>query len=449
MIKVQIPYKSHDNKRLWDYMTLACTQLNNINLSSTLDDIKNSYDNVMFVVVDYSNDSISFLVSLSHVLEDKEHYVPYTDIWMSLFDTCLDYDTEIDKTKLGIFCFDIKKYNFVLSFAEDYKNRDNINFYIDNVSNKLYYCISDTNYVDLSPLTLSSTDYDYIKSSYRRYKHCRLSGSSIHNIMSVDSVDGNSFLLPYMAYKDFLNFATYSVNNKSYIIAKDNDKYFANILTDGEDYRFYCESFLRNDKFTFDEDFNSVQVPSGLWQILVMLQNIKYWNKLYYHNNGTASLIFNIKNPSKSTVCHVFNSIDELDYDSINLNLDKYTLVGKQSASELFKINKLYSNANRICHFDYSKQVFTGNGYIFNDDKLEMKSIDLENKIDTTLPLKITFTEVKHYIGSDLSQKSYILKTYTDGIRVMLERYDKDETHLDCRVIFDKAMSKKNQNLTI
>lgn len=451
MIEVKFPYKSHDNKHLWDYMTLCCSQLNNINLSKILKDNKNNYDNVMFVVIDYVTNSVNFLVSLSQLAEDKETYKPYMDIWTSLHDA--EITSVEEQANIGIYCFDIKKYNFVLSFAEDYKNRDYIKFYVNPKTNKLFYCISENNQVDLSPFDLSQDDVSYIKYSYNKFVGSRLNSSTIIDILKVSCVDSNSFLLPYMAYKDFLNFTTYSVFNASYLLKFKDSIYFENILwsSNDTDYDFYSDIILRTDKFTLNADEYSVtQVSPGLWQILVMLQHIKYWENLYYYSNNTASLIFNAKNPSKSTVCHVFSTNHKCNSDPCILNLSKYKLVGEHTASELFRINKLYSNANRTCHFDYSNQRFIGNGYIFNDDKLEIKEIELDNKINAELPLKMTFTELKHYIGSDLSQKSYLLKVFTDGIRVMLERYD-DEEHnvLTSRIVFNKNISKKNQNLTI
>lgn len=448
MIEVKFPYKSHDNKHLWDYMTLSCSQLNNINLSRTLSDIKNSYDNVMFVVINFKTNRVSFLVSLSHIAKDKESYESYLDIWTDLKNAEIITDEDVSNLDLGLYCFDIKKYNFVLSFAEDYKNRDYIKFFVDAKMDKLYYNISDTNCVDLSPFALTQDDIISIKESYERFNDSKVDNANV--IFDVDSVDGNSFLLPYMAYKDFLNFTAYSVFNTSYVVRENNKLYFENLLLNNEDtgYDFQSKIILREDKFHFNCDENIKQVPPGLWQLLVMLQHIKYWCSLHYKDNNTATIVFNEKLPETSTIYHLFNS--RLKHEHKDIDLSNYQLVGVHKASELFRINKLYSNANRICHFDYSTQQFIGNGYIFNDDKLESKAIDLDNKINAELPLKMTFTELKHYIGSDLSQKSYILKVYTDGIRVMLERFD-DEEHkiLSCMLIFNKAMSKKNQNLTI
>ena len=80
----------------------------------------------------------------------------------------------------------------------------------------------------------------------------------------------------------------------------------------------------------------------------------------------------------------------------------------------MFRLNKLYSNANRTCYFDFSNQTFTGNNYVFSDDKLEPKTVELETKVtNVTIPLRMTFTELKHYIGSDLSQKNFVMKMFS------------------------------------
>ena len=54
MIKVSVPYKSHNNKYMWDYMTTICAQLNNINLAKNFSAIEASVDNVIYVIIDIS-----------------------------------------------------------------------------------------------------------------------------------------------------------------------------------------------------------------------------------------------------------------------------------------------------------------------------------------------------------------------------------------------------------
>lgn len=443
MIKVSIPYKSHNNKSLWDYLTQLSNQLNNINLAYSLYSPEADVDNAAYLVFDKG--LLSMFVGLSQQVDNQDEYLSYCDAWATF------QGTEYSEFEgCHIFSFDIKKYNSVLSFSEDYKARDKINFYIDENANKLVYSVAGTDYVDLSPIVVSSELADIIMDSYNEYRLKRerkTDDTDKHmRFMSVSSVDKNSFLLPFMAYKDFLNFATYSSDNKTHILtdAETGISTFVNSLYKGNDCKFYLSTLLRPDKFNIDK--TNIAVPVGLWQILVVIQHYKAWHMLQCYTDNTADLVFNQVNPKDSTVMHIFHN----HYRNTELtvpNLDDFKLVGRIHSNELFKLNKLYSNANRTCYFDFSTQTFTGNNYVFNDERLDIKTIDLSDKVDAELPLKITFTEIKHYTGSDLSQKNFTLRVYTDGIRVMLERWTEDNTKLECRVVFNHAMSKKNQCL--
>ena len=446
MIKVSIPYKSHNNKYMWDYMTTICAQLNNINLAKDFSAIEASVDNVIYVIIDSRFSSVSMLVSLSRMLSGEEKYEPYVDTWASFSEPVFSSDFP-NSNSIYILSFDIKKYNSVLSFAEDYKDRDKINVYLDTEKEKLYYGVSTNNYVDLSPIPISNDIRNYILKSYEQYLTQKDKQEQTQKLLSVESVDKNSFLMPFMAYKDFLNFATYHKNNKSAIITEDLN-YFVNELIDDEgNLVFYCKNILRKDKFFLGNRTN-FGVSVGLWQLLAILQHFKFWNHLYYNDNNVAYLVFNDNAPEVSTAVHLFQNVS-FENEVLEPDYSNYHLVGHMHSNEMFRLNKLYSNANRTCFFDFSTQTFTGNNYVFNDDKLDVKTVDLSDKIDAQLPLKMTFTEIKHYVGSDLSQKNFMLHVYTDGIRVMLERFSGDDTQMECRVIFNHAMSKKNQNLTI
>lgn len=444
MIRVSIPYKSHPNKHIWDYMSYLCSQINNINLASSLDSPEAQFDNVIYVILDKfssENTYIKLLVSLSNKIQDNQ-YSSYCDIWGKLSD--LDIDDNNLSVGTYIFSFDIKKYNSVLSFSESYQDRDKINFYIDENTNKLYYKISNNNFVDLSPIVISDETKSYIESSC----HNAL-GDCDRCLLSVDSVDKNSFLLPFMSYKDFLNFAVFSADNVS-VLKSDT---YNNYLVDNNNCIFNLKVKLRSDKFSIDlGDNDFVFVPNSLWQVLVILQHFKFWRnfKVMTDINNFGSIGY-LDLAENATVAHYFKRATiNTQCEDENFKSDllyRFKLVGKLHSNELFKLNKLYSNANRTCFFDFSTQTFTGNNYVFNDDKLEIKTVDLENKVEAELPLKMTFTEIKHYIGSDLSQKNFYLYVYTDGVRVMLERWNDD--NMDCRVIFNHVMSKKNQNLPL
>lgn len=446
MIKIEIPYRSHSNKPLWDYITNICGQINNINLADNLNSPEADFDNVVYFL--FSGNTVYALVSLSQKISDNL-YKSYCDVWVKLLDLNFDFGN-----KISIYSFDIKKYNSVTAITEDYKSRDKIRFMLDENTSKLYYTVLEDDNTDLSPVIITQELYEKIYSSFTSYQLQKVSNKFKRKnegttaCLRVSSVDKNSFLLPYMAYKDFLNFATYSSNNTSYIIKDENNNLsFINTLIDSEDLLFYSDTKLRQDKFELIG--SSKIVPSSLWQILVTLQHYKQWQKLeYYVDNKTADLIFDSKNTENSIATHVMTYYGD-SFEIQNIDLQNFKLVGKIHSNELFKLNKLFSNANRTCYFDFSTQTFTGNNYVFNDEKLDIKTVGLTNKINAELPLKITFTEIKHYVGSDLSQKNFMLKLYTDGIRVMLERWVDDETNMECRVLFNHTMSKKNQNLTV
>ena len=276
MIKVSVPYKSHNNKYMWDYMTTICAQLNNINLAKNFSAIEASVDNVIYVIIDSKNNSVNMLVSLSRMLSVDEDYEPYIDVWANFSEPVFSSEFP-DKDSIYVLSFDIKKYNSVLSFAEDYKDRDKINVYLDTVKEKLYYGVSTNNYVDLSPIPISIETRKYIINSYKNYLLQKDKQEQSNNLISVESVDKNSFLMPFMAYKDFLNFATYHKNNKSAIITDDLN-YFVNELVDEEgNLVFYSKNILRKDKFFLNNKTN-FGVSVGLWQLLAIHQHFKFWN---------------------------------------------------------------------------------------------------------------------------------------------------------------------------
>ena len=88
MIRAQIPYKSHNNKYMWDYLTQLCTQLNNINLAETLDSPEASIDNVMYVLLDSETASLSMAVFLSNRKRgaeiENDIYSSYCDVWAEM-----------------------------------------------------------------------------------------------------------------------------------------------------------------------------------------------------------------------------------------------------------------------------------------------------------------------------------------------------------------------------
>lgn len=440
--EVIIPYKSHNNKYIWDYAMKLCEQINNINLSKNLSDSLASFSNMLYILIDGKNNTVNFYIGLSYRLLDGS-FKSFIDSWATFQDTTINNISDLPFTsdEYRIFSFDIKKYNQILAFSKEYQNRDSIEFFIDGEN--LYYMMKN-NMVNLSPIVVGDDLFNQIISSYFRYKS--LDKREEYNlIVDVDTVDKNSLLLPYMSYKDFLNFVVYSENNISCLF----DGHIYNTLFNKDDkIMFSSDISLRQDKFHIHK--NDV-ISSGFWQILSILQNFKLWYKLsLYKQNDEYNIAYLDFNNSEDTtyVTHILSLGRKSEINDNFFDKSKFELVGNLHSNELFKINKLYSNANRTCHFDFSNQEFVGNNYIFNEDKLKTEITKLEEPInDTTIPLKISFTELKHYIGSDLSQKGFILKIFTDGVNIMLERYNDNTNELENRIIFNHNLSKKNQNL--
>lgn len=452
-IKVSFRYKNCFNKLIWDYISQLSAQLNNINLAKSLDAPEADVDNVMFIVLDSKDASVNTLVSLAHLV-GEDAYEPYCDAWSTMSESTMS-EALPSSAKPYVFSFDIKKYNSVMSFSAEYQSRDTISFFVDVNAGKLYYEVSVNNYVDLSPIAVSRETRDYIMESYEKYRLWRETpreipeGSSgpLDKLVTVESVDKNSFLMPFMAYKDFMNFATYSKFNRSAIVTEeDGVTYFYNSLIKGDEVRYFSKNILRKDKFFVTR--TNVGVPPALWQVLVILQHFKTWDNLHLYNNCVADLVFSREKPIASAVAHLFSHAPLHDVVK-EPDLSGYAFVGHIHSNELFRLNKLYSNANRTCFFDFSTQTITGNNYVFNDEKLENKTIELSEPIDAALPLRITFTELKHYLGSDLSQKNFYAHLFTDGVHVMLERWSGDDSRMECRVIFNHDMSRSNQKLTI
>lgn len=442
-ININIPYVSHINKNAWDYMTKICEQINNINLSESLDSKIAEIENILFFVISKKQFKISFnlFVALSHKKEDL--YVPFIETWLNLKDITYDNQLEnlIKENEILVYTFDIKKYNSVVTFSKEYQERNNIELILDYENNVLKYEISKNNYIILSSALLNNCIdiKNKVIDSYNK----RSNTFNQQPILSISNVDKNSFLLPYMAYKDFLNFTVHSSQSKTYIY---NNR-LINYLEVDNKLLFLLDVYLREDKFTyFNNKEKILKIPSGLWQIFVILQQNKTWQFLDLYDDFTCIINF-ASNYGNINVIHTLEPIKENESYTLDFNYSA-ELVGNLSSNELYKINKLYSNANRTCYFNFINQNFIGNNYVFNKDKLEQKITELEDKIEnTTIPLKISFTELKHYIGSDLSQKSFQLKVYTDGINVILEKYQKDTNNLDCKILFNHLMSKKNQNL--
>lgn len=305
------------------------------------------------------------MVSLSRQCkEDMINYENMCDVWISFSDVKFEVQSDYTKT---YFSFDIKKYNSMLSFTEDYQSRDYIRFYTEN-SNKAYYKVSNNNFIDISPIVINSDLKEKIDTSYIKYLESFNSNNAKEELLTVESVDKNSFLLPFMSYRDFVNFATYSENNASGLLDYEGKTYFVDSLYKDNKCLFYMMSQLRMDKFTVSK--SDVILPPGLWQVLTIIQHYKSWQDLrvFYNNELYVLLTFTAQN-SITYAVHTFNSYIKNEKRLFIPDLSKFELVGQLHSNELFRLNKLYSNANRTCYFDFSTQTFTGNNYVFNADR--------------------------------------------------------------------------------
>lgn len=450
---VSIPYKSHNNKIIFDLFTIINKQLNNINMAKNLTDNEANFKNHVFIM--YNVNTLYMYSALSQRCGDSEEFIS------TAFYLCELQDLEIkniDNTYNKIlYLFDIDKFNSTLSFSLDYKDRDKICLYFDN--SKIYYKVSDKINIELGSIVNSEDIINTVDTNITN--NIDLDLSDAIEALSVDNVDKNSPLLPFFNYKDCLNFTVSSTDNIASICKDSKDNYyFNNYLYKDNKVQFEANTLLRKDKFTINKfDFstnNYMFIPPSFWQTLIFLYSNRVWKNLTMYYNYYAHIVYNdnlrilvkydITNQLEQNTSDYF--INYCDENAIQIE-DNYELVGKLHSNELFMINKFYSNASRnCCYFDFSKQEFVGNGYIYSDNKDEFVSLKLENSdnISSNLPLKLTFAEIKHYIGSDLSQKNFILYIYTDGMNVKFEKYNANTNILENCVKFNYILAKSAIN---
>lgn len=435
MIELKIPYQSTQNKKIFDYFLVLCDQLNNINYSTSADSIEFTEHNHIYMLL--SNKDIYLSTFLSTKNEDEDKYKSLVDVWAKIkIDNVFSSDNNI-----YVFKFDIKRMYSVLSFSSNYKDRGNINLYVDGDS--IYYNISKTVNVSIAKLVTDfSPIYGKIVKSYNHMLNNINNSSCCY--MSVDNVDKNSFLIPYFNYKDSLNF---TVAFDSITTTIDKNRYIITDYTKNNKLQYKSMSRLRKDKFKFYSDF-CFEIGTGFWQILVILQNNKQWKQLKV-KESFVDLFFSTENDNDSNeyaIHHVLNKNIKYvpDFSVTDIEYDSFELVGKIKSSEMLLLNKLFSPSKNN-YFDFSIQKFIGDNYVYSDnDTTKRKEIDLEDKIDSELPLRLPFNELKHYIGSDLSQKTFTLYIYTDGINIMIEkREDNSPEILDNKIIYNITLSRQ------
>lgn len=488
-LKLILPYQDTLNKTKLDLVLSYCNQLNNVNLAKNNEQQEAKEKNQVYLIID--NNELYFLVGLSFFNYYMNNYNCLSTLLVKMddvvFDTNSDNNDNNDNFSFKsdspiIFKFDLKKFFSVLSFSSNYKNRRMLDLYINSKDNTIIYKVSDTIHVVLA----TNISGDMKKDTYLKYNKIKdyfiinkkssvisTNDNTDNLLLHIENVDKNSFLLPYANYKDCLNFAVSSVYNESYIYVNDDDNYELAVLLKDEYNKLQYETrvVLRQDKFHFSDKFNTdiknsvYKISPAFWQLLVILQNDKQWKTLdlykdvviinYISQNSdkvVSPISIKLYNPDRIDLqSNVYwkSFLAENYYDYSEHSLEH---VGDLTSEEIFLLNKLFSKV-KDCYFDFSSQTFIGSGYIFKDDSDESIKQDYEtikltnpNNVKSELPLKLVFSELKHYVGSDLSQKIFTISIYTDGTYVCLKKINKDN-ECEYTIIFDHLMSKKYLDL--
>lgn len=438
MLEINIPYQNHINKQFFDYLSSCCNQLNNVNFADNISDLEAQEPNYVYFLI--TNNRLYFLTVFSKKDDIYNLYLPLMSTWIELKDINLDLNT----SNL-IFKFNIKKLFSTLSFSSDYKERNNIKLYIYDDFSKIVYKISEEIEVVIATIIEKNTLKDKILALYDNMKSIPAIKNKETIILTADNVDKNSFLLPYFNHKDCLNFTVSNCDNKTEIIYKKIlDSYMIrNSLVKDNHLMYESFTLLRKDKFKiFNAIDNVIEVSSGFWQLLVLLQNNKKWKNLYLYSSFA---VLDFDNNNK--IYCIFDKNIQYKYNNSDFSyLLNYKKVGHLLSSEIFLFNKLFPNPKNS-YFDFSLQSFIGDNYIFDDKEenkeKENKTIKLSNICNNdSLPLNLSLMELKHYIGGDLSQKDFIVLVYFDGINVLLEKWNSDNSLLENCVIFNHIMSK-------
>lgn len=474
-LKFVLPYQDTLNKTKLDLVLSYCNQLNNINLAKDDDEQEAKEKNQIYLIID-DNYNLYFLVGLSFFDSYNKKYGCLSTLLVKMDNVIFDNAIENENFPI-IFKFDLKKFFSVLSFSSNYKNRRLLNLYINFDNNTIVYHISDNIHVALATRINNTKDadlkYNRIKNYFIANMQSAISNDKNKLLLHIENVDKNSFLLPYANYKDCLNFTASSVYNESYIYKNENNNYELAVLLKNENDKLLYETraILRQDKFSFSEYFDTsikdsvYKISPAFWQLLVILQNDKQWKTLdLYENNVTITYLSQNKDKDVSPI-----SIKLYNPDVVSLQPNTYWKsflvedcygyvesalehVGDLTSEEIFLLNKLFSKV-KDCYFDFSSQTFIGSGYIFKDDSDENIKQDYEtikltnpNNVKSELPLKLVFSELKHYVGSDLSQKIFTISVYTDGTFVCFKKINKDG-ECEYTIVFDHLMSKKYLDL--
>ena len=438
MLDFTLPYQSNINKKIFDYFLNYCKQTNNVNYALTKNDSAMKKENKIFLLFDKGK---AYLHSrLSKYDNEADLFYPLMDAWSEIYDVVFN-DSFNDTENTQVYCFDIKRFYNLLSFSSDYKNRGNINLCISDDYKKIKYRVSDTVFVDIAEYVNNTIKYKILE-SYNAFIKAKQESDTI---LSVTNVDKNSFLLPYFNYKDCLNSVIASTNSMCEIHKTSDENYikiYSNNITKDKNYpQNRASALLRKDKFNLKTTEEDVLVSSALWQLLVMLQNNKTWKTLDVYDltdiGNVAKLVYYDFSADKEyniyNICYINPCNIKLKENTYNKEL---YFVGKLYSDEIFMLDKLFQDKDS--YFDFSLQCFMGNGYVFDDNNSSTKEkqmIPFRHAINSNkMPLRVTFAEIRHYVGSDLSQKNFVLYFYTDGISVLLNKYNNKETIVESSV---------------
>ena len=462
------PYESSENKHIFETYKVYNDQANNINLATDTEDTSYLNRNHEFLVL---TESAAYLYSALSYKNEDGSFSTLIDIFTQLKDISIINKDKLSSTELYIFNFDIKKFIDTV-FLLDYANRKSIKTYINLDTGVVSLQINYIKYAaTIATQIKDSVICNKIKSAYNKFiKDKNELKNFIHNeskdaLLHIENKNKNSYLLPYFNYKAYLKDTVSDYKNKSYIQCYNttventimNNSYICNYnlfdnvnITDKEQIKntkaikYFSATLLENNKFKIDKDLLNLEVPTGFWQALTILQTVKYWLFADLYNIEDYSCLICRFNDfytyfrfNNSCILNK-DSYDFLDYTKSCVEYNKgFDLVGILDSNELYTLNRLFTNY-KLCYFDFSQQAFFG--YVSKKKKdvgqqPTYTKIELENVVNNVLPLKISFLELKRFIGKKLSNKYYRLYIYYNGKEVMIKKVD-DKNIIENVVIF-------------
>lgn len=465
-MQINLPYQTHINKQKLDYILKFCNQSNNVNYAVSLTEDKAKAENQIYFVLYKTKIYLFCSLSRKQFLNDDSNnnetetiYTPLLNTWVELEDfTFSDDNVTASTDEFKVYLLNLKQLYSAISFSSDYAKRDIIQICVteDELSFLLAPNLSTTLAVRDKQIVSDKNFISELKNFITFTSSMTKQQKDSNCYIKVKNPNKNSFLLPYFNHKNCLSFSVALSTNYAFL-CKNGDDY--NIITiklddsNKEEVLYYSLATLRKDKFDIQWQFsnNIIPISTGLWQLLVILQELKSWQELECYSNGDCGVFIN---GSLFAYHRCINyDIDEQVVNSIVTILqsftkkkNNFTFVGTLEAEEIFLLNKLFPNS-KCCYFDFSEQQFVGDTNIFQNKINKNNVIDFRTKLDDiTIPLQITLTELKHYVGNDLSQKRFKLNIYTDGLNVRIVKIDDKNTANNAptvEVVFNHYLSRK------